>query len=146
MSHMNESCRADISLSCHTWLINMCDMTHSYAWHDSLICVPWVIQTYLFWCHIWISHVTYEWVMSCCISLLMSCTWLSCHTWLCVCVTTDSYAWHDSLRCATSLIHMRGMTHSYHMDESWSHIWMSLWYFTYSLSDDSFIGMTSGRP
>jgi len=28
-----------------TWLIHMCDMTHSYLWHDSSICVTWLIHT-----------------------------------------------------------------------------------------------------
>ena len=29
--------------SCVTWLIHMCDMTHSYVWHDSFICETWLI-------------------------------------------------------------------------------------------------------
>jgi len=29
---------------CMTWLIHMCDMTHSYVWHDSFICVTWLIH------------------------------------------------------------------------------------------------------
>jgi len=28
---------------CVTWPIHMCDMTHSYVWHDSFICVTWLI-------------------------------------------------------------------------------------------------------
>jgi len=28
-----------------TCIIHMCDMTHSYVWHDSLICVTWLIDT-----------------------------------------------------------------------------------------------------
>jgi len=31
---------------CVTWLIHICDMTHSYLWHDSFICVTWRI-------HVW---------------------------------------------------------------------------------------------
>jgi len=27
-----------------TWLIHMCDMTHSYVWHDSSICVMWLFH------------------------------------------------------------------------------------------------------
>ena len=27
-----------------TWLIHMCDMTHSYVWHDSFICLTWLIH------------------------------------------------------------------------------------------------------
>ena len=30
-----------------TWLIHMCDMTHSYIWHDAFICVTWRI----YMCH-----------------------------------------------------------------------------------------------
>jgi len=29
------------SLLCVTWLIYMCDMTHWYVWHDTCICVTW---------------------------------------------------------------------------------------------------------
>jgi len=32
------------SCICVTWLIHMCDMTHSYVWHDSFICVTWLIR------------------------------------------------------------------------------------------------------
>jgi len=61
----------------------LCDMTHSYVWHDSFICVPickafsaWadVLHHHSVWCGsficvilpclIWMSHVTYKWVMS----------------------------------------------------------------------------------
>jgi len=27
-----------------TWLVHICDMTHSYVWHDSFICVTWLIH------------------------------------------------------------------------------------------------------
>jgi len=26
------------------WMNHMCDMTHSYVWHDSFVCVPWLIH------------------------------------------------------------------------------------------------------
>ena len=32
------------SFICVTWIIHACDMTHSYVWHDSFICVPWLIR------------------------------------------------------------------------------------------------------
>jgi len=54
------------SFVCVTWLIQMCDMTHSYVWYDSFICVPRLIH---------------------------------------MCDTTHSYMWHDSFICE--------MTHSY---------------------------------
>ena len=34
----------DGSFICVTWLIHMCDMTHSYVWHDSFICVTWLVH------------------------------------------------------------------------------------------------------
>ena len=33
------------SFICVTWLIHLCDMTHSYVWHGSFICVAWLIHT-----------------------------------------------------------------------------------------------------
>jgi len=50
---------------CVTWLIYMCDMPHSYVWHDSFICVTWLIH---------------------------------------ICNMTHSYMWHDSFICVTWLI------------------------------------------
>jgi len=32
------------SFVCVTWLIRMCDMTHSYLWHDSFVSVTWLIH------------------------------------------------------------------------------------------------------
>jgi len=32
------------SFICVTWLIRICDMTHPYMWHDSSIHVPWLIH------------------------------------------------------------------------------------------------------
>ena len=91
--------------------------------------------------HTWMSHVTYEWVMShtnksrdICMNHVTS---ESCHRWvgrvtykwvtaqkylwhdsfvsrlLDVCDMHHSYVWHDSFICVTWLIHMCDMTHSY---------------------------------
>ena len=61
---------------CVTWLIHMCDMTHSSVWHDSLTfwarCISSCPKSQWVMSHIWMSHVThmneschtYEWVMS----------------------------------------------------------------------------------
>jgi len=53
--------------TCTTWLIHMCDMTHSYVWHDSFICVTWLIHMYdmahsyvchdSFICATWLIHM-----------------------------------------------------------------------------------------
>jgi len=40
VTFMNESwCIYQSGIICATWLTHMCDMTHSYVWHDSFICV-----------------------------------------------------------------------------------------------------------
>jgi len=81
---------------CVTWLIYMCDMTHSYVWHDSFICVTWLVR---------MCDMTH------------SCVWhdsFICVTWLILtCDMTRSYVWHDSFICVTWLIYMCHMTHLY---------------------------------
>jgi len=67
------------SFICVTWLIHTCDMTRSYVWHDSFIYVTWLIH---------------------------------------MCDMTHSYVWHDSFICVTWLIHMCNMTHSYVLHDS----------------------------
>jgi len=74
------------------WLIHMCDMTHSYVWHDPFICVTWLIHM----CDMTHSHVWHDpfiWV-----------TWL-----IHMCDMTHSYAWHDPFICVTWPIHMSDM-------------------------------------
>ena len=81
---------------CVTWLIHMCDMTHSYVWHDTFICVTWLI-------HICDMTHSYVWHDS-----------FICVTWhIHMCDMTHSYVWHDAFICVTWLIHMCGVAHSY---------------------------------
>jgi len=68
------------SFMCVTWLIHMCDMTHSYVWHDSFICVAWL-------------------------TLMCDMT----HPSTCA----RSYVWRDSFIRVTRLIHIRDITRSY---------------------------------
>ena len=89
------------SFICVTWLIHMCDMTHSYVWHDSFIyvwhdsfiCVTWLIHIHtskpsLEQFHRMLrvrSHGTYAWVTA-----HMNESWhiwlshinASCHIWM----------------------------------------------------------------
>ena len=99
------------SFICVTWLIHKCDMTHSYVWHDSFLCVslgPLCLQVRGGWglwmpdsfiCVTWLIHkydVTHSYV------------WHdSFHMW----DVTDSCVWHDSsntddstLTCFTSIL------------------------------------------
>jgi len=45
------------SFVCTTWLIYMCDMTHSSVWHDSFICVTWLIHL----CDMTHSYARHDW-------------------------------------------------------------------------------------
>jgi len=119
------------------WLIDMCDVTHSYVWDDLFICVIWRIhmrdmthscvwqERRCLGCDAW--HDAFIWG-----------TWLIrvsdkrdgvcaarhdsfiCVTWFIgMCNMTHSYVWHDSLVCATWRIHMCDMTHSRVYQEKW---------------------------
>jgi len=80
-------------------------MTHSYVWHDSFICVTWLIicaRRRVHMCHI--TH-SYVWHDSCiCVN----------DSIIHMCDMTPSYVWHDSCVCVNdSIIHMCDMTQSY---------------------------------
>ena len=125
---------------CVTWLIHrysklirVCVMTHSYIFHDLIVCVTCLV-------FIWsVRHVTWllrvcDMTPSCarhdsfvCITLLILCVTCTMVTWArarvretCLnhkCRTTYSYArllwlWHDSFIRVTSLIHVSNMAHS----------------------------------
>ena len=61
----------------------MCDMTPLYVWHDSFICVTWLVHL----CDMTHSSVRRN--------------------------VTHSNMWHDSFRCVTWLLYMCDMTRSY---------------------------------
>jgi len=92
----------------------MCDITHSFVWHNSFRCVTWARYMYF---KPWLIH-TCEMTHSCvwhghvrCISNRESFIYV---TWLIhMCDMTHSNEWHDSFICVTCLIHMCDMTHSY---------------------------------
>jgi len=83
-------------ISYATWRDQICAMTRSYLWHNSVICVPWLTHV----CDMTRSDVWYDSII--CV------TWLdhiSTMTWSCL--------WHDSIRCVTWLNHMCGIAWSY---------------------------------
>jgi len=97
-----------LTYSYETWLIRMCDLTHSYVRHDSFIRATWLIHT----CDMTHSYVPHD-----------------------VCDMTHSYVRHDSFiwdmthSYETWFIHIRrdsfiwDMTHS---DETWFKLTFSL--------------------
>jgi len=117
---------------CVTWLVHMCDMTHSYVWHDSFMCVTWLIHVcnmthscapYDIQPRVW--HVCVTWLVHMCVMTR------SCVTWLVhMCDMTHSYERLDSFICVAWLAHMCDMTRSY----VWHDPFMcALWYTASSL-------------
>ena len=90
-----------------SWFIHMCDMTHAHVWHDSFICVTWLMTPSCEHHNLCLSHVCL-WCNVPCQAALCDIIQASftCVTWL----MTRSHAWHDSW-----LIHMCDMTHESEM-------------------------------
>jgi len=124
------------SCTCVTWLMHMCDVTHSHVWHDSSTCVTWLIHM----CDMTHSHVWHD-SLSCVTWLIVMCEMTHSHVWhdsftfvtwlIHMCDMTHSHVWHDSLSCVTWLMHMCDMTHPHvwvtwliHMcDMTHCHVW-----------------------
>jgi len=129
---------------CVTWLIHMCDMTHSYVWHDSFIRVAWLIDPRGL---ATISRLPKNIGLFCRISSLLQGsfaketynfkeptdrshpksggwwpTMAQSYVWhdFFMCVTWLIHVWHDSLVCVTWLSYMCGMTHSYVWHDSFT--------------------------
>jgi len=83
------------SFICVTYLIHMCDISHSYVWHDSFICVTWLMHM----CDMTHAYVWHD--------LFVGISWLMKMRDM-----TRSYVRYDSFICMTWLIHTRDMTHS----------------------------------
>jgi len=92
-----------------TWLIHICDMTHSYVWHDSFICVTW---------YVWHDH---------CDTIVMRCIWVMSHKSMrhvtFINESCHTYAWVMSHIEVSKITHMNESYHTY----EWvmSRVWMS---------------------
>jgi len=102
--------------------MSILDMTHSYVWHDSFICVTWFV--YNVFIRLVLVDSFIHWVIWQCIILLM---W---HM-------TYAYVWHDSFLCVTWLTHMCHLTHS-HVWNDTSIMYTSAWYWWTHLSTGVF--------
>ena len=110
------SCVWHDSFICVTWLIRMCDMTH--VWHDSFISVTWLIHmcdmTHLYdltqIIRVNESCHTYKWVMSL--------EWGGSHAESCICLYLIIHMCTQSFICVTWRIHKCDMMHS--------HVWHDL--------------------
>jgi len=111
------------SFTCVTWLIHMCDMTHSHVWHDSFTCVTWLIHMCdMTHAHVWDdSFACVTWLTNICSYFL--CVW--CDLLCLICVMTHSHMWHDS------------RTH-----DSRTHIMCVLWLVMSHMCHDSFTCVT----
>jgi len=83
--------------TCWTWLIHMCDITHSYVWHDAFICLTW---------HIRICDMTHLYMWH---GAFIFATWLN-H----MCDMTHSYMWYIHVRVCI-YIHVHTFTSRVHM-------------------------------
>ena len=106
------------SFICVTWVIHMCDMTHSHSWHVSFMCVTGLMYT----CVTTYSHV-WRFSFFCVTKRILTCDMSDAYMWhdsfMCVawlfhvCDMTPSCVWHDSFMCVTWCLHVCDMTHSY---------------------------------
>ena len=94
---------------CVTWLVCMCDMTHSYVWHVSFV----YVTTLNCMCDITQLYMTFSYVGH---DLCIRVTWL-----IRMCDMTYSYICHDSCVCTTrhflvcdvTCQYVRDVTHLY---------------------------------
>jgi len=126
---------------CVTWLIHVCDVTHSCVWRDSFMCVTWLIHVCdSFTCvtHSYVWHDSFTCVTHSCVwhDSFRSRAWLiqvcdmtqsfvweldvqshlmdscTCGTWLTqVCDMAHSCVWHDSFMCVTWFIGANKLSH-----------------------------------
>jgi len=96
---MKTSCLAwRDSYVCVTWLIQMCDVTHTYVWHASYKCVTWLIHM----CDM--PYVPDD----AAVGPFWRAAW-----WRQAALRETTHMSYDPYVCVTSRIHMYNMTHTY---------------------------------
>jgi len=104
-----------------TWIIHMCEITHSFVWHDSFTWAKRLIHSFAHkrgaavyvMCDIHCSYVSnVAGLLNMC-DISLSYVWhdlFICVTWLFyTCDMTPSEVWHDSIKCVTWRIHSCGV-------------------------------------
>ena len=79
-------------------MLHLCDMTHSYVWHDAFMCVTWLIHM----CGTTHSCVWHDSFICWCLSV----SYRADIFHVCVRHETHSYVWRDSFMCAACLIRL----------------------------------------
>jgi len=102
------------SFICVAWLIHVCDMTHPNMRHTSSTCATWLIHMCDPWERLEVELICVAWLIHMCDMThpyvsRVGASWSRTH----MCGMTHPYVRHDSSICATWLIHMCDMTHPY---------------------------------
>jgi len=113
-----------------TWLIHMCDMTHSYVWHDS--CVSQSTA------HEWVSPSFYEFDLMCVVHILINSTQSVCTSLMnsaeCMCtfywfqLNMCAHIFMNSTRCmryTSSWIQIKVCAHFYEFNSIGVHNFMN---------------------
>ena len=123
MCDMTHSYASHDSFICVTWLIHMCHMTHSYVRHDSFICVTW-LNHMCDMAHYYVWSLLIHTCVACtrssmCICIQNWCVHVTCLIHMCIMLIHTWY--HESIRVWHIRIHT--CAHSHKTDVFVWHDW-----------------------
>jgi len=118
------------ALLCVTWLICMCDITHSCVWHETFPFVTWLVSI----CGMTHFYARYDWVLCVIVLFLRGHEYIPYVTWpIHTCDMMQSYvSYHSSLWVSwlTSMYVVK-MRHVTHRNESWHYqpiyVYLYIW-------------------